>query len=108
MTSAVISGSGVYTPELTVTNVELVTAYNQYVQQFNESHQQEINAGTIQPLPESSAEFITKASGIVSRHVVEKSGILDTNFMRPKIPQRSDDQTCLQVELAAISAKTGH
>ena len=42
----------------------------------------------MEAIPPSSAEFIEKASGIKSRFVMQKSGILDPAVMRPVIPER--------------------
>ena len=101
----VISGTGLYTPEEGISNVELVESFNKFVQQFNDTHQHEIAAGKIEPLQESSAEFITKASGIKHRYVVNKAGILDTHLMRPNLPERSNEQMSLQCEMAFSAAK---
>ncbi|MGL4885074.1 MAG: beta-ketoacyl-ACP synthase III, partial [Aeromonas veronii] len=38
MTSIVISGSGLYTPPFAVSNEELVAAFNQYVDLYNEEN----------------------------------------------------------------------
>lgn len=101
----VISGVGIWTPEESVTNEELVEAYNGYVVKFNAEHAAEIEAGTIEAKPLSSAEFITKASGIKSRYVYRKDGILDINRMRPKWEERSSDELSHQAEVALIAAR---
>ena len=46
MNKVVISGSGLYTPPYSVSNDELVTCYNSYVDQFNQQHAEDIDAGT--------------------------------------------------------------
>ena len=48
--------------------------------------------GDIVALLPSSVEFIEKASGIKSRHVMNKSGILDPAIMHPVLPERPNDQ----------------
>ena len=48
----------------------------------------------------SSVEFIEKASGIKSRHVMDKTGILDPAVMRPIIPERSNDEISILAEMA--------
>jgi beta-ketodecanoyl-[acyl-carrier-protein] synthase len=101
----VISGTGVYTPPFVISNEELVTTFNQYVQEYNAAHQQEITAGTLEPLKESSSEFIVKASGIKQRYVVEKSGILDPQRMQPILPKRDSTELSLQAEMAVAAAK---
>ncbi len=101
----VISGVGIWTPTESVTNEELVEAYNGYVVKYNAENAAEIEAGTVEAKPLSSAEFITKASGIKSRYVYRKEGILDINRMRPKWEERSDDQVSHQAEVALIAAR---
>jgi len=101
----VISGTGLWTPPEAISNEELVDAYNTYATQYNLKHAQEIEAGALQPKPQSSAEFIEKASGIKSRYVVTREGILDPERMRPFIPERDDDDLCVQAEMGVNAAK---
>ncbi|MFA0812311.1 beta-ketoacyl-ACP synthase III [Microbulbifer epialgicus] len=101
----VISGTGLWTPPEAISNEELVDAYNAYATQYNLKHAQEIEAGNLQPKPHSSAEFIEKASGIKSRYVVTREGILDPERMRPYIPERHDDELCMQAEMGLNAAK---
>lgn len=103
--SIVISGSGLWTPANTITNEELVTAYNGYADQFNATNADAIANGDIKEVPHSSAEFIEKASGIKSRFTYIKDGILDVDRMRPQIPERSDEQVSDQAEIAIAAAK---
>ena len=70
MHSAVISGTGLYQPPHTITNAELVTAFNQYADLHNQRFAAEISAGTHTPMQHSSVEFIEKASGILQRYVL--------------------------------------
>ena len=106
MTSIVISGTGVYTPAHSISNDELVTCFNAYVRQWNADNATAIAAGSVPALTESSAEFILKASGIQSRFVVEKSGVLDPAIMAPRLPERSNDEPSLLCEMA-INAANG-
>jgi len=101
----VISGTGLWTPENKVTNEELVVALNAYADRYNTDHQEQIQAGELEPLPFSDADFIEKASGIKSRYVVVKDGILDIDRMRPNIPERADDELSVQAEMAVKAAK---
>ncbi len=103
--NVVISGIGLWTPENTISNDELVEAYNGYAEKYNAEHATEIEAGTLQAKPLSSAEFITKASGIKSRYVYRKDGILDIDRMRPKFEERSNDQLSHQAEIALHAAR---
>ncbi len=103
--NTVISGSGLYTPPHSISNDELVEALNQYVDLHNEQHSAEIEAGTLSPLVHSNSDFIYKASGIKSRYVIDKEGILDPTFMRPRIPERSNDEPSLLCEIGMNAAK---
>ena len=100
-----ITGTGLYTPAETITNEELVQSLNAYVERYNAEHAAEIAAGEIEELRTSSAEFIEKASGIKSRYVAEKSGILDIDRMRPRFNIRSNDEISLQAEWGVAAAK---
>ena len=86
MTKVHITGTGLFTPKESVSNEELVTAFNAYVENFNAEHAGEIEAGTVEALDPSSVEFIEKASGIKSRFVMNKSGIIDPEVMCPRLP----------------------
>ncbi len=105
MTAIVISGTGVYTPPHSISNDELVLSFNRYVQQWNTDHAADIAAGRMEPLAESSAEFIVKASGIQSRYVVDKVGVLDPAIMAPRLPERSNDEPSLLAEMAINAAR---
>lgn len=105
MQRVVISGTGLFTPEQSISNSELVAAFNAYVQRFNAEHAEAIAAGSVTALTESSAEFIEKASGIKSRYVIDKAGVLDPARMAPHIAERPDDQLGIQAEIGVISAR---
>jgi beta-ketodecanoyl-[acyl-carrier-protein] synthase len=101
----VISGSGLWKPAHSISNEELVVAYNAYAEQFNQQHLEAIELGELKSKPLSSAEFIEKASGIKSRYVYVKDGVLDINRMRPNIPERTQDELSDQAEMAIHAAK---
>ncbi len=61
--------------------------------------------GKIEALLPSSAEFIEKASGIKSRYVMNKAGILDPAIMRPVLPERPNDEISILAEMAVAAAK---
>lgn len=105
MTSVVISGSGLFTPPHTVTNEELVAAYNQYVDLHNEQNRKRIEDGSVEALAYSSAAFIEKASGIKSRHVMYKEGILDPKVLKPIFTKRKFDEVPEMVEMAEHAAR---
>lgn len=101
----VISGTGLWTPDFTLTNEELVSAYNQHVDQFNESNAVLIEAGEITAKAHSSAAFIEKASGIKQRYIYQKKGVLDLDRMRPDISRRTNEELSNQAEIAIHAAK---
>ncbi|ORJ58617.1 beta-ketoacyl-ACP synthase III [Geothermobacter hydrogeniphilus] len=105
MKPLMISGTGLYTPPEAISNQELVTAYNRYVAIHNRQHAGQIAQGQMEPLPESSCEFIEKASGIKNRYVVNKSGILDPEIMCPRLPERSNEEPSLQCEMGVAAAR---
>lgn len=101
----VISGSGVWTPAHTVTNEELVESYNAWAKRYNHENEGAINAGEMEEMPLSSARFIEKASGIKSRFVYAKEGILDIDRMRPKFSERKVEDLSIQAEIAVYAAR---
>jgi len=101
----VISGTGLYTPQQTISNAELVRSFNSYVDNYNAENRAAIEAGTLEPLAHSSEEFIVKASGIESRYVIDKTGVLDPARLAPRIPERPDDQPSVQCEIAVAAAR---
>ncbi|MBT1450495.1 beta-ketoacyl-ACP synthase III [Glaciecola sp. XM2] len=101
----VLSGVGLWTPPNTITNEELIGAYNAYADHFNAQHKDEISEGTVEAKPHSSAEFVEKASGIKSRYIYCKDGVLDVERMRPIIEERADDELSQQAEIAVEAAK---
>ncbi|WP_372985160.1 beta-ketoacyl-ACP synthase III [Marinobacter sp.] len=103
MIKAVISGTGLYTPPATIDNDELVEAFNQFVDLYNDEHAEEIERGDIAALQHSSSAFIEKASGIKRRHVIDKEGILDPRRMAPYIPERSNDEHSVQCDMAVAA-----
>ena len=104
-TSVVISGSGLYTPTETVSNEELVKSFNAWVDIHNDAHSEQIALGEIEPKTYSSAEFIEKASGIKSRYVINKTGILDPHRMVPNIPERDNTEQSVMCEIACHAAR---
>ncbi|TLM79397.1 beta-ketoacyl-ACP synthase III [Microbulbifer harenosus] len=101
----VISGTGLWTPPDVISNEELVHALNTFAEKYNRENAAAIEAGELAAKPFSSAEFIEKASGIKSRYVISKEGILDPERMRPYLPERADDELCLQAEMGLNAAR---
>ena len=105
MTKVQISGTGLYTPKEILTNDELVKSYNSFVDEFNLENKDKIDKGEIEELQKSNTEFIEKASGVKSRYVQNKSGILDTKFMRPRLRERSESELSNLAEMGVAAAK---
>jgi len=100
-----ISGTGLFTPAESISNEELVAAFNAYVDNFNRDNAAAIERGDVEPLMTSSAEFVEKASGIKSRYVMNKEGILDPEFMCPRIPERPNEEISILAEMGTIAAR---
>ncbi|ADM08585.1 3-oxoacyl-(acyl carrier protein) synthase [Parvularcula bermudensis HTCC2503] len=93
-----ILSTGLFTPPHRVSNEELVEAYNAWAERWNANHPDNQK-------PLSSAEFIEKASGIKSRFVLDKVGMLDIDRMRPSLPTRSNEELSIMAEIAVAAAK---
>ena len=104
MYTPAITGTGVFTPENTISNAELVKSFNAYADKFNLEYADQIESGDVAPQSHSSEEFIVKASGIHSRYVIDKEGILDPDVMHPLMRQREDDEPSLMAEMALDAA----
>jgi len=105
MTDIVISGTGLYTPSESISNEELVASFNAYVELYNSEHAESIAAGETPALQPSSAEFVEKASGIKSRYVMNKDGILDPRRMVPRLPDRPNEEPAIRCEMAEVAAR---
>ena len=99
-----ITGTGLYIPPYTISNEELVASFNKYAEKYNTQHANEIEAGTIIAIEPSSTAFIEKVSGIKSRYVMEKEGILDADIMTPIFPRRElGKELSLMAEMGAAA-----
>jgi len=67
MYTPAITGTGVFTPENTISNAELVKSFNAYADKFNLEYADQIESGDVAPQSHSSEEFIVKAFGIHTR-----------------------------------------
>lgn len=105
MTAAMIRSTGLWTPEDSISNEELVSSFNAYVERYNETHADEIERGEVEPLSPSSVEFVEKASGIKSRYVVDKSGVLDIERMVPNIPARDNEELSILAEIGVKACR---
>jgi len=101
----VLSGTGVFIPEQSISNDELVASFNEYVRRHNTAHAEAIARGEMKALLESSPEFIVKASGIRKRHVLDKAGILDPEIMCPRLPERPDSALSIMAEICLAASR---
>ena len=95
----VISATGLYTPGDTISNEELVASFNAYVDLYNARNPD------AEPLVHSSVEFVEKASGIKSRHVIDKTAIIDPEIMEPRYAERPNDQISLMAEIGVAACR---
>ena len=95
----VISSTGLFTPSDTISNEELVASFNAYADRYNAANPD------AEPLTHSSVEFVEKASGIKSRHVMDKSAIVDPDIMEPRYPERPNDQISLMAEIGVAACR---
>lgn len=89
-----ITGAGSYVPPHSVSNEELCATFNAWA----EANRADVNGA-------SSPEFIEKVSGIRSRYLWDKDGVLAVDRMRPRIPDRADEETSVQAEFALHAAR---
>ncbi len=95
----VISSTGLFTPPDIISNEELVASFNAYADRYNAAHPD------AEPLTHSSVEFVEKASGIKSRHVIDKKAIVDPDIMEPRYPERPNDQISLMAEIGVAACR---
>jgi beta-ketodecanoyl-[acyl-carrier-protein] synthase len=108
MVDVAITGTGTFVPGNKITNEELVEAFNAHVDQFNEEHKADIEAGLVTAKQYSSAAFVEKASGIKSRNLVDIEGVMDLNRMMSKMPEDGHgtfEDPCLQAHMGIEAAK---
>ncbi len=101
----VISATGLFTPEQSITNEELVESFNAFVDRHNDERADLIASGEEEPLTYSSVEFIEKASGIKARHVMSKVPILDPGVMEPRWDERPNGELSIMAEIGVIAAR---
>jgi beta-ketodecanoyl-[acyl-carrier-protein] synthase len=90
LNAVVIAATGVFTPEPTISNEELAVAFNAFADAYNQEHAAAIQAGerlAKKPIDPQQVEAIT---GVKSRHVLDKTGVLDPARMRPSFPIRTE------------------
>ncbi|MAI78459.1 MAG: beta-ketoacyl-ACP synthase III [Deltaproteobacteria bacterium] len=100
MYQAIITGTGLWTPDDGITNAELVESLTTAVDAWNKSHADEIARGELDERDRPNERFIVRASGVEHRYVIEKTGILDPKRLRPHLPTRNEDEDSLQCEVS--------
>ncbi len=103
MNRAAITGTGIYIPPHTISNQELVAAFNAYARDRNRRNDARIAAGALAPIQESSVDFIEKASGIKQRYVIDRDGVLDPARMYPRFRERADEELSLMAEISVAA-----
>ena len=101
----VISATGLFTPEHSISNAELVESFNAFVERHNTAHAEAIAAGERDALQPSSVEFIEKASGIKARHVMAKEPVLDPATMAPRWDARGNDELSMMAEIGVAACR---
>jgi beta-ketodecanoyl-[acyl-carrier-protein] synthase len=103
--SIVLSGTGYFVPEDSVSTEEIVQAFNQHIQEKNRNSGLPLGEDFEKRLEHSCPEFIVKASGIKNRRVIDKKGILNPSVMRPMISKRKHGEMSLQCEMSLKAAQ---
>ena len=99
-TKTSITGHGVWHPDTVLENPELCATFNEFVRRENLKNADAIAAGKMEPLKESTPEWVVKASGIIRRYVEDKTGLLDPERMCPNIADRPESELSIQAEYA--------
>ena len=100
MSTVVVTGTGLHFPPEAISNAELVASLTAATERWNLERADEIERGEVTARSVPDEEFILKASGIQSRYVMDKAGVLDPDRMRPRLELRGEDQLGLQAEMA--------
>ncbi len=104
--TGVITGSGLYTPPESISNDELVAAFNEYVRRWNREHaarnRRGRRAGARRVEQRVHRQGVGHPEPPRRRHA---RGILDPDVMRPQIRRRSDDEPSLLCEMALDAAR---
>ena len=104
MSEIYIAGTGIWYPDDSISNDEIVESFNSYVDSFNDTNKDAINNNKVLKLEYSSTEFIEKASGIKTRHVIDKKGILDINKMMPSVVHEDASKMSIHAEVGIKAA----
>ncbi len=105
MKKVVISGTGLFTPAQSISNDELVEAFNTWRSSLMLSTQQKLPVAQLKPSQSQAQPLLKKRRVLKSRFVIDKAGILDPQRMKPNIPERSNDEWGILCEMAMVAAK---
>tara|TARA_B100000989_G_scaffold38259_1_gene24230 strand:- start:3461 stop:4573 length:1113 start_codon:yes stop_codon:yes gene_type:complete len=104
MSEIYIAGTGIWYPDESISNDEIVESFNSYVDTFNAANKDAISNDQTLKLEYSSTEFIEKASGIKTRYVIDKKNILDINKMMPSVVHEDESKMSIH---AKVGIKAG-
>ena len=105
MSEIYIAGTGIWYPDESISNDEIVESFNSYVDTFNAANKDAISNDQTLKLEYSSTEFIEKASGIKTRHVIDKNNILDINKMMPSVVHEDESKMSIHAEVGIKAAQ---
>lgn len=105
MSDILITGTGLFTPEHSITNAELVESLGLATERWNAAHKAEIESGELEARDRPSEKFIQKASGIGHRYVIDKAGVLDPERLRPRLETRGEEEISIQAEMCLAAAR---
>ena len=105
MKQAVLTGSGLWTPDEGITNAELVASLSQAVEAWNSENAAAIESGEVEERDLPSERFIVRASGVHHRYVIDKEGLLDPKRLRPHLPLRGEEEDSIQCEIAQVAIR---
>jgi beta-ketodecanoyl-[acyl-carrier-protein] synthase len=100
-----IRATGLWVPAHSISNEELVASHREAVARWNARHADAIAAGRREARDPSTEAFVVRASGIRRRYVIEKSGVLDPDRLRPHLPLRREGELAIQAEISVAAAR---
>ena len=99
MDRILITGTGLYTPPVGISNADLVSSRGQATETWNRENAAAIERGEVEVRDPPSERFIVKASGVKHRYVMDREGGLDPARLRPRLPLRGEDDLSIQAEI---------
>ena len=90
-----------------ITNDELVAAFNAYVERYKTENADAIAAGEVEAKGPVELRIHPEAAGIEQRYVMDKEGVLDPDRMYPKLRPRSDDEPAIMAEMGLDACEQG-